>query len=180
MALPKDYAGDGCSMSRALEVVGERWTLLVVRDAFFGVRRFGDFIAHLGIPRAVLTDRLASLVREGVLTVVPGGHGHDEYALTGKGVSLWPVVRGLLAWGDDHYSEAGPRRLFHHAADDGEVGEDGVCARCGGVVAPGDLVMTPGPGLGQPGHAGQQAKPMQDVVRVALAAPLRLLEPIRG
>ena len=62
MTLPKDYADERCSLARALEVVGERWTLLIVRDAFFGVRRFGDFAAHLEIPRAVLTSRLAALV----------------------------------------------------------------------------------------------------------------------
>src|SRR6201996_1931856 len=118
MALPKDYVREGCSLARALEVVGERWTLLVVRDAFFGVRRFGDFAAHLDIPRAVLTQRLAALVAADVLAVVPGPHGHDEYALTGKGLDLWPVVRSLLAWGDDYYSETGPRRVFWHAADD--------------------------------------------------------------
>src|ERR1700678_2543451 len=102
MALPKDYAGQRCSLSRALEIVGERWTLLIVRDAFFGVRRFGDFAAHLDIPRAVLTARLATLTEAGVLAVVPGAHGHDEYALTGKGADLWPAVRALLAWGGEH------------------------------------------------------------------------------
>ena len=97
MTLPKEYAGERCSLARALEVGGERWTLLIVRDAFFGVRRFGDFAAHLEIPRAVLTSRLAALVEAGVLAPEPGPHGHDEYALTGKGRDLWPVVRSLLA-----------------------------------------------------------------------------------
>src|SRR6201996_7486183 len=96
MALPKDYTGEGCSLARALEVVGERWTLLIVRDAFFGVRRFSDFAAHLDIPRAVLTHRLAALVGAGVLAAAPGPHGHDEYSLTAKGLDLWPVVRSLL------------------------------------------------------------------------------------
>ena len=68
MPLPKDYSGQQCSLARALEIVGERWTLLIVRDAFFGVRRFGDFVAHLGIPRAVLADRLSSLTSEDVLS----------------------------------------------------------------------------------------------------------------
>ena len=78
MALPKDYTGQGCSLARTLEVVGERWTLLIVRDAFFGVRRFGDFAAHLAIPRAVLTHRLSALVTDGVLAVAPGSHGQDR------------------------------------------------------------------------------------------------------
>jgi len=172
MALPKHYADDRCSLARALEVVGERWTLLIVRDAFFGVRRFGDFAAHLEIPRAVLTSRLAALVEAGVLTQVPGPHGHDEYALTGKGRDLWPVVRSLLVWGDEHYSEAGPRRVFRHAADDGAVSPDGVCADCGATVGSDELVVAPGPGL-----AAIPAK--ADPVSVALNTPHRLLEPLR-
>ena len=172
MTLPKDYAGDRCSLARALEVVGERWTLLIVRDAFFGVRRFGDFAVHLEIPRAVLTSRLAALVEADVLALEPGPHGHDEYALTDKGRGLWPVVRSLLAWGDEHYSAAGPRRLFQHAADDGAVLPDGVCAACGAAVGSADLVVAPGPGL-----AVIPAK--EDPVSVALNAPHRLLEPLR-
>src|ERR1700690_1518897 len=93
MALPKDYTGEVCSLARALEVVGERWTLLIVRDAFFGVRRFSDFAAHLKMPRAVLSERLGSLTEAGVLTGVSGAHGHTEYALTSKGLGLWPIVR---------------------------------------------------------------------------------------
>jgi DNA-binding HxlR family transcriptional regulator len=173
MTLPKEYAGERCSLARALEVVGERWTLLIVRDAFFGVRRFGDFAAHLDIPRAVLTSRLAALVEAGVLALVPGGHGHDEYALTGQGRDLWPVIRSLLVWGDEYYSEAGPRRVFRHAGDNGDVPPDGVCEACGDVVDSADLVVAPGPGL-----AAIPAK--ADPVSVALNTPHRLLEPLRG
>jgi DNA-binding HxlR family transcriptional regulator len=173
MALPKDYAGDGCSLARALEVVGERWTLLIVRDAFFGVRRFGDFAAHLAIPRAVLTHRLSALVEADVLTIVPGAHGHDEYVLTGKGLDLWPVVRALLTWGDDYYSAKGPIRLFRHVLDDGEVAQDGTCAACGGVPPAADLVVAPGPGWSpRPGKT--------DLVSAALGAPHRLLTSVRA
>src|SRR5260370_31676118 len=104
MALPNDYAGQACSLARALEVVGERWTLLIVRDAFYGVRRFGDFATQLGIPRAVLTNRLKSLVQEGVLTREEGGAGGIEYRLTDKGVALWPAVHALMNWGESFYS----------------------------------------------------------------------------
>src|SRR6202453_2192753 len=97
MPLPSDYSAQTCSVARSLEVLGERWTLLIVRDAFFGVRRFGDFVTHLEIPRAVLTSRLAALVEAGVLAPEPRPHGHDEYALNGQGRDLWPVVRSLLA-----------------------------------------------------------------------------------
>jgi DNA-binding HxlR family transcriptional regulator len=172
MTLPKDYVGEPCSLARALEVVGERWTLLIVRDAFFGVRRFGDFAAHLDIPRAVLTARLATLTEAGVLAVVPGAHGHDEYALTGQGAELWPAVRALLAWGDEHYSAVGPRRVFRHAADDGDVAASGVCAACGATVGSADLVVAPGPGLAA-------IPPKSDPVSAVLNAPHRLLQPIR-
>jgi DNA-binding HxlR family transcriptional regulator len=172
MALPRDYAGQQCSLARALEVVGERWTLLIVRDAFFGVRRFGDFARHLRIPRAVLTERLASLTESGVLAGVSGSHGHTEYALTDKGIALWPVVRSLLAWGDEHYSETGGSRVFQHAADGGAVTGDGACAACGAIVPVREIVVSPGPALG--------ARPDPDPVTVALARPHLLLEPIRA
>jgi len=173
MALPKDYTGEGCSLARALEVVGERWTLLIVRDAFFGVRRFSDFAAHLDIPRAVLTHRLAALVEADVLAVLPGSHGHDEYGLTGKGLDLWPVVRNLLTWGDEYYSAAGPRRLFRHAVDDGAVAPDGVCAACGALVPVADMTVVPGPGwAARPGKT--------DVVSAAMSAPHRLLTSVRS
>jgi DNA-binding HxlR family transcriptional regulator len=172
MALPKDYAEDGCSLARALEVVGERWTLLVVRDAFFGVRRFSDFAAHLTIPRAVLTHRLAALVAHDVLAVVPGPHGHDEYVLTDKGLDLWPVVRSLMTWGDDYYSDKGPRRLFQHVADGGDVPLDGTCASCGSVVPAAQIVVAPGPGWNTNGKT--------DTVTTVMTQPHRLLTSIRA
>ena len=100
MALPNDYAGQACSLARSLEIIGERWTLLIVRDAFWGVRRFADFIDHLGVPRAVLASRLKALIAAGVLTRV-AGERHLEYELTGKGTALWPVILSLMSWGDD-------------------------------------------------------------------------------
>lgn len=172
MALPSDYAGQACSLSRSLEVVGERWTLLIVRDAFFGVRRFGDFVAHLKVPRAVLADRLKTLTGTGVLERVPGAGRREEYELTAKGVSLWPVVRGLMTWGDSYYAPAGPRRLFRHAADDAVVDAGGRCTGCGLMVEAADTVVAPGPGL-VPGRD-------DDLVTAALAQPHRLLEPLRG
>jgi DNA-binding HxlR family transcriptional regulator len=173
MPLPKDYSGQQCSLARALEIVGERWTLLIVRDAFFGVRRFGDFVTHLGIPRAVLAERLSSLTTEGVLFGTSGAHGHTEYVLTSKGLTLWPVVRSLLAWGDEHYSDGGPRRVFRHAADGGLVNSDGTCGACGGTVPVRDLLVAPGPGLASRPAAA-------DPVSLALTASHRLLEPVRG
>jgi len=106
MALPNDYAGQTCSLARSLEIIGERWTLLIVRDAFWGVRRFTDFIDHLRIPRAVLASRLNSLTAAGVMTRV-AGERHLEYELTGKGIALWPVVQSLMSWGDDYCAPGG-------------------------------------------------------------------------
>jgi DNA-binding HxlR family transcriptional regulator len=173
MPLPKDYSGQNCSLARALEIVGERWTLLIVRDAFFGVRRFGDFVAHLDIPRAVLAERLGSLTEAGVLRGTSGGHGHTEYILTSKGVSLWPVLRSLLTWGDEHYSDSGPSRVFRHGADGGLVNSDGVCGACGQALPVQDLLVAPGPGL--------TSRPARtDAISAALAGPHRLLEPVRA
>ena len=155
MPLPKDYSGQQCSLARALEVVGERWTLLIVRDAFFGVRRFSDFAAHLHIPRAVLSDRLGWLTGAEVLTGAPGPHGHTEYVLTAKGRTLWPVVRSLLDWGDEHYSANGPRGVFRHVADGGEINGGGICATCGAQACPHDRHRRR-PGAGPGRRAGQQ------------------------
>jgi DNA-binding HxlR family transcriptional regulator len=173
MPLPKDYAGQQCSLARTLEIIGERWTMLIVRDAFFGVRRFGDFVDHLGIPRAVLSERLGSLTEAGVLARTSGAHGHTEYVLAGKGLSLWPALRRLVAWGDEYCSEGGPRRVFWHAADGGAVAASGICGACGREVPVQETVVAPGPGLaGDPSGA--------DPVSAVMAAPHRLLEPIRA
>ena len=96
MALPREYTAESCPIARSLEIIGERWTLLIVRDAFYGVRRFSDFRAHLGIPKAVLAERLSLLVAEGVLTKTTTGRRHDEYVLTEKGRRLWPTIWSLI------------------------------------------------------------------------------------
>lgn len=173
MTLPRDYAGQSCSLARALEIIGERWTLLIVRDAFYGLRRFGDFALHLEIPRAVLTSRLKALVDEGVMERVPGSGARDEYALTDKGERLWPVVRELMHWGDDHYSPAGPRRVFRHAQDHGPIDAGGRCATCGTVVAAADTTVTAGPGF-------EPRPPTEEPALLAFQTERRLLEPARS
>jgi DNA-binding HxlR family transcriptional regulator len=172
MALRSDYAGQVCSLARALEIVGERWTLLIVRDAFYGVRRFGDFATHLSIPRAVLADRLRSLAAAGVLVHRPDSGPGGEYELTDKGITLWPTIWALLNWGDENYAAEGPRRIFRHASDDGPLDSFGRCGECGQAVEPRDIVITPGPGLvSAPGG--------DDPVTAALRGPHRLLQPVR-
>src|SRR4051812_48345335 len=121
MALPRDYPDENCPIARALEVVGERWTLLIVRDAFYGVRRFTDLQTHLGIPKAVLAQRLALLVQQGILDTAATVGGRDEYVLTSKGQALWPVLRALTHWGAENYQTAQQRRRFAHT-------------ECGGIL----------------------------------------------
>ncbi|MEU7009905.1 helix-turn-helix domain-containing protein [Streptomyces sp. NPDC046332] len=172
MPLPRDYSGQSCSLSRSMEIVGERWTLLIVRDAFYGVRRFGEFAAHLRLPRAVLADRLAGLTEAGVLARLPGTGRREVYGLTPKGLALWPAVRALTSWGDEFYAAGGgPRRVFRHADDESLVAGDGRCTGCGAAVPVGDLVVAPGPGLPPP--TGDD-----DPVTAALARPHRLLRPL--
>ncbi|QIQ05678.1 winged helix-turn-helix transcriptional regulator [Streptomyces liangshanensis] len=171
MTLPSTYADANCSLARALEVVGERWTLLIVRDAFHGVRRFGDFATQLKIPRAVLTNRLKLLVREGVLTREDHAAAGVEYRLTDKGVGLWPAVRVLMDWGDEHYSPGGPRRALRHDQDGGLLDREGRCEGCGLTVPVPDIRIEPGPGF-------DTAVPVPDPVSRAMNTPRRLLEPL--
>ncbi|PKW08056.1 transcriptional regulator, HxlR family [Streptomyces sp. 1222.5] len=170
MALGKDYATQECSIARALEIVGERWTLLVVRDALYGVRRYNDFLVHLGIPRAVLAARLQALTAEGILEKrrYQQSPPRDEYVPTGRGLALWPTLRALGLWGREHFDE--PRlRWFRHADCGTELGPYGECPACGVVVPVADVLMEPAPGL-DPDPA--------DPVSRALLRPKRLLEPL--
>ena len=109
--LNRDYQGQDCSIARALEVVGERWTLLIIRDAFLGLRRFDQFQESLGIARNVLTERLNRLVQEGILDRVRYNDRPEryEYRLTPKGRDLGIALAGLRQWGDKYLSQEPPR-----------------------------------------------------------------------
>ncbi|MFD8725523.1 winged helix-turn-helix transcriptional regulator [Streptomyces sp. NPDC059629] len=170
MALGKDYVTQECSIASALEVVGERWTLLVVRDALYGVRRYNDFLVHLGIPRAVLSARLRTLTEEGILEKrrYQESPPRDEYVITDRGIALWPVLRALAVWGREHVMDRRLRYL-RHAECGTELGSYGECPACGTVVPAADVLLTPGPGL-DPDPA--------DPVSRALLKPKRLLEPL--
>ena len=144
------YEEQTCSIARSLEVIGERWTLLVLRDAFLGVRRFEDYQRSLGIARNVLAARLGRLVDEGVLERVAYQQRPErfEYRLTEKGLGLWPVLIGLLRWGDEHYPEAaGPPRVIEHRDCGGTVTAHLTCSKCGAELGPRDVRALPGPGL---------------------------------
>ena len=108
--LNRDYEGQDCSIARALEIVGERWTLLIVRDAFLGLCRFDEFQESLGISRNILTDRLNKLVEEGIFERVPYGSRSDrfDYQLTKKGLDLHVALVGLRQWGDHYLCDKPP------------------------------------------------------------------------
>jgi DNA-binding HxlR family transcriptional regulator len=145
--LKRDYEDQVCSIARALELVGERWTLLIVRDAFLGVRRFDEFRESLGIARNVLADRLNRLVEQGIFERVrysehPPRH---EYRLTEKGRDLAVVLAALRQWGDRYVSEK-PPRLLRRKADKKPV----VAALVPGgsdALALDEIELVPGPGL---------------------------------
>ena len=111
--LGREYDGQICSIARALEIVGERWTLLIVRDAFLGLRRFDEFQQSLGIARNVLADRLNRLVEEGIFERVRYSERPEryEYRLTRKGRDLNVALVALRQWGDEYLNEKPPRLL---------------------------------------------------------------------
>ncbi|MGN6871515.1 MAG: winged helix-turn-helix transcriptional regulator [Solirubrobacteraceae bacterium] len=167
--LGRDYAEQDCALARALEVVGERWTLLILRDAFYGVRRFNDFHAHLDIPKAVLSDRLSSLVADGVLDRVPDPEhgGRYLYELTPSGRELWPALHALTSWGSRHRQPNS--RVFLHAPCDALLDDEGRCSNCGRTPGPDEIVT----------RVREGRKPRRtDPVAVALRAPHHLLEPL--
>jgi DNA-binding HxlR family transcriptional regulator len=148
--LGRTYDDQVCSVARALEVLGERWTLLVVRDALLGLSRFDDFQNSLGVARNVLTDRLARLVEAGVMEKVPYQQRplRYEYRLTTAGRELAVPVVGLMQWGDRHLAgPAGPPRLTRHRGCGGALQVELVCAQCHELVPPGGVDVVPGPGL---------------------------------
>jgi DNA-binding HxlR family transcriptional regulator len=135
--LRNDYPDQSCSVAKSLEVIGERWTLLVVREVMRGRRRFGAMQDSLGIARNVLSARLQRLVAEGILErrAYQESPPRHEYFLTQKGLDLWPALIALRGWGD-RYSTGpdGPPSLIVHKDCGGEVSERGICERCGEVL----------------------------------------------
>jgi DNA-binding HxlR family transcriptional regulator len=138
-----------CSIARTLEVLGERWTLLVVRDVFNGRRRFDQMQENLGVARNVLSTRLAWLVEEGILEKrrYQERPPRYEYFLTEKGLDLWPVMISLMHWGDRHVSEGdGPPMLIRHKRCGGVVDDRGYCTECGERLNARDAYREYGPG----------------------------------
>jgi DNA-binding HxlR family transcriptional regulator len=143
-----ELSDESCSVARTVSAIGDRWTILVLRDCFLRVRRFEQFQERLGITRHILADRLRKLVKLKILMRVPYQKKplRHEYRLTERGLALHPVLLALAHWGDAYM--AGPRGkplLFVHRC--GHVFDPAMtCSACGETVAPHDVRVRPGPG----------------------------------
>jgi DNA-binding HxlR family transcriptional regulator len=137
-----------CSIARTLEVLGERWTLLIIRDVFSRRRRFDQIQENLGIARNVLSARLDWLVAEGILERRPYQQrpARYEYFLTEKGLELWPVMVAMMHWGDRHLTDTGPPVVIRHKDCGGPVDDRGICERCGERLDAHDAYTEQGPG----------------------------------
>jgi len=147
----REQSPENCSIAHTLEVIGERWTILVLREVFNGVRRFDEIQRHLGVPRPILSDRLRRLIDDGVLTRreyrEPGQRVRHEYRLTETGLELQTALLALMEWGDGHpASPGGPARVVRHRDCGEPLHVALVCAAGHTVTSPRDVVGDRGPG----------------------------------
>ena len=146
-----DYEVDNCAIGAAVNMIGEKWTFLVLREAFSGVRRFDDMQHRTRAPRQVLSDRLSRLVREGMLRKVPyrepGQRSRHEYRLTGKGLDFYPVLVALMEWGDRHAAgPGGPFTVLTHRDCGAPVRLELTCAHGHTLGSAREVTPLPGPG----------------------------------
>jgi len=137
-----------CSIATALDIIGEGWTILIVREAFFGTRRFEDFQQHLGIARNILTTRLRKLCDHGVLQRVPVKEGakRHEYRLTPMGRELYPTLIALTQWGDRWlHDDRAPVKFIEYKTGE-EIADVAIMSKDNRVLDARDLVLKPGPG----------------------------------
>jgi DNA-binding HxlR family transcriptional regulator len=148
----KSFAGMHCSVAQCLEVVGEWWSMLIVRDVFFGVTRFDEMQERLGISRNTLRQRLDHLVRAGVLEKVRycDHPPRYDYSLTKKGRDLWPVLTTMRQWGDRYAAPDGPPIGLVHECCGDAVDAVLVCSSCGAPLRARDVSAVPGPGAREP------------------------------
>jgi DNA-binding HxlR family transcriptional regulator len=138
-----------CSVARTVDLLGDWWTPLVLRECYLGVRRFDDFQGNLGIGRNILSRRLTRLVDEGMLERRPYQDRpvRHEYVLTAKGRDFFPVIAAIMRWGDTWLAgEEGPPVVLHHRTCDHDMHAEVVCSHCREVVALPDVRGRPGPG----------------------------------
>jgi DNA-binding HxlR family transcriptional regulator len=151
VVLGKEYEGQICSIARSLELVGERWTLLVIREVFNGNRKFSEMQRSLGVARNVLTDRLQGLVDEGILERRAYSERPEryEYFLTEKGLDLWPLMVSLMHFGDKWEPLPGGRPMIvvHKGECGGEIDDRRICKKCGKPLTVREARAIEGPGL---------------------------------
>jgi DNA-binding HxlR family transcriptional regulator len=148
--LGRTYDRENCSAARTLEIVGERWSLLIIRNAMFaGSTRFTEFQRMLGIAPNTLSSRLDRFVEEGLMETrpLPGDHEMSEYVLTRKGLDLQPVIVALTEWGDRWAAPQGPPIIYRHEVCGGRVHHRLSCEDCDAAPAPGQVGAQPGPGM---------------------------------
>lgn len=143
-----DVGNLNCSVARSLAVIGDRWTMLLLRNAFLGTRRFDDFQLQLGVTRHVLAERLKRLVEADIFRKEAYQPNRYEYRLTDKGRALHPVLLSLTAWGDTWLDEGRGRPLIlQHKSCGKAMTPTMVCSECGEVVTARDVIPMAGPGL---------------------------------
>ncbi|HLZ65601.1 MAG TPA: helix-turn-helix domain-containing protein [Aliidongia sp.] len=145
---------EACSVARTVSVIGDRWSLLILRDCFLKVRRFEQFQERLGVTRHVLADRLKKLVATGVLErqAYQDRPARYEYRLTEKGYALYPVLMALVHWGDTHGAHGRPRPVhYRHRTCGALLDPVMICSECREPLSARDVMVEPGPGLPE-GH----------------------------
>jgi DNA-binding HxlR family transcriptional regulator len=136
-----------CPVARSLDEIGDWWTLLIVRDAFHGLRRFGEFQKSLGLAKNILSSRLRKMVADGILEMRPAqdGGAHHEYHLTEKGLRLRLVLVALRQWGEDHlFSRGEPMTVMVDRTSGRPIGRLRLTSHDGRALEPGDLLVKPG------------------------------------
>jgi DNA-binding HxlR family transcriptional regulator len=150
LAWAPDYDTPTCSIGAAVGIIGEKWTFLVLREAFNGVRRFGDMQRRTQAPRQILSDRLARLVRDGLLRREPyqeeGQRSRHEYRLTEKGRDLYPIIVALMHWGDRYAAPAGPPVVLTHRDCGQPVHLQLTCDDGHALASAREVTPAPGPG----------------------------------
>jgi|SRR4051812_28297568 len=147
----RPFEDQNCSIAAAVAVIGERWTLLVLREILLGRRRFREIKRQTGIATNILSDRLETLVAHGVVErrARAGDAGAFEYVPTDRGRDVTPVLNALMAWGDRYAAPNGPPRVIVHEACGHDAAPQTICSHCRQPVVPQELRVRPGPGANQ-------------------------------
>lgn len=150
-----ELESESCSLSRTLGIIGDRWTLLVLRDCFLRIRRFEEFQSRLGVSRAILAERLDKLVENFILAKVPYQERPTryEYRLTPKGLDMYPIIMSIVHWGDVHMAGKKGRPVLHRHRNCGQLFDPIlVCSECHEPIEPRAVDVLVGPGAGNTGH----------------------------